>query len=110
MCWRGSSAAVKARRTAVETPIGLVPPLGEGGIDIDGLDISDEAMTKLLEVDIEGWKHQLPQMHEHYAEFGEKLPAALHALLAQLDERLHRRLSHPTELTTPQRSSRAPNT
>ena len=74
---------------AVETPIGLVPPLGEGGIDIDGLDISDEAMTKLLEVDIEGWKHQLPQMHEHYAEFGEKLPAALHAQLAQLDERLH---------------------
>ncbi|MGP0036045.1 MAG: phosphoenolpyruvate carboxykinase (GTP), partial [Solirubrobacteraceae bacterium] len=74
---------------AVETPIGLVPPLGEGGIDTDGLDISDEAMTKLLEVDIKGWKHQLPQMHEHYAEFGDKLPAALHALLAQLDERLH---------------------
>jgi GTP-dependent phosphoenolpyruvate carboxykinase len=46
-------------------------------------------MTELLKVDIEGWKHQLPQMHEHYAEFGEKLPAALHALLAQLDERLH---------------------
>ena len=45
---------------AVETPIGLVPPLGEGGIDTDGLDISDEAMTKLLEVDIKGWKHQLP--------------------------------------------------
>jgi phosphoenolpyruvate carboxykinase (GTP) len=74
---------------AVQTPIGLVPPLGEGGIDIDGLDISDEAMTKLLEVDIDGWKHQLPQMHEHYAEFGDKLPAALHALLTQLDERLH---------------------
>ena len=77
------------KAAAVETPIGLVPPLGEGGIDIDGLDISDEAMTKLLEVDIEGWKHQLPQMHEHYAEFGENLPATLHAQLAQLDERLH---------------------
>jgi len=74
---------------AVETPIGLVPPLGDGGIDTDGLDISDKAMTKLLEVDIDGWKHQLPQMHEHYAEFGEKLPATLHAQLAQLDERLH---------------------
>ena len=68
---------------------GCVPPVGEGGIDIDGFDISDEAMDKLLEVDIDGWKHQLPQMHEHYAEFGDKLPAALHALLAQLDERLH---------------------
>ena len=79
----------EGKAAAVETPIGLVPPLGEGGIDIDGLDISDRAMTELLEIDIEGWKHQLPQMHEHYAEFGEKLPAALHALLAQLDERLH---------------------
>ena len=29
---------------AVETAIGLVPPLGEGGIDTTGLEISDEAM------------------------------------------------------------------
>jgi hypothetical protein len=28
-------------------------------------------------------------MHEHFAEFGDKLPAELHALLDQLDERLH---------------------
>ncbi len=36
---------------AVETAIGLVPPIGEGGIDISGLDVSDETMAKLLEVD-----------------------------------------------------------
>jgi hypothetical protein len=28
-------------------------------------------------------------MHEHYAAFGSKLPAELHALLAQLEQRLH---------------------
>ena len=62
---------------ADETPIGLVPPVGEGGIDTDGLDVSAETMAKLLEVDAEGWKQQLPQMHEHYAQFGDKLPQEL---------------------------------
>jgi GTP-dependent phosphoenolpyruvate carboxykinase len=38
-------------------------------------------MATLLEVDLEGWKQRLPQMHEHYAAFGEKLPAELHAQL-----------------------------
>ena len=70
---------------AVETPIGLVPPVGEGGIDIDGLDVSDETMAKLLEVDADGWQDQLPQMHEHYAEFGDKLPDELRGQLEALE-------------------------
>ncbi len=74
---------------AVKTPIGLLPPVGDGGIDTSGLDVTDETMSELLEVDLAGWKQQLPQMHEHYAEFGEKLPAELHALLDRLERRLH---------------------
>ena len=74
---------------ALETAIGLVPPLREGGIDIDGLEVTTEAMAKLLEIDVEGWRQQLPQMHEHYAEFGEKLPAGLRAQLDTLELRVH---------------------
>jgi len=74
---------------AVESKIGLVPVTGEGGIDTSGLDISEAAMEKLLEVDPEGWKQQLPQLHEFYAQFGDRLPAALHEQLNSLDERLH---------------------
>jgi phosphoenolpyruvate carboxykinase (GTP) len=74
---------------AVETAIGLVPPLGEGGIDVDGLDVSPETMAKLLEVDHDGWAYQLPQMREHYAKFGDKLPAELHAQLEALERRLN---------------------
>ncbi|MGO9496508.1 MAG: phosphoenolpyruvate carboxykinase (GTP) [Solirubrobacteraceae bacterium] len=74
---------------ATETVIGLVPPIGEGGIDVDGLAITPKAMAELLEIDLEGWKQQLPQMHEHYAEFGEKLPAELHSQLETLDLRIH---------------------
>jgi phosphoenolpyruvate carboxykinase (GTP) len=73
---------------AEETAIGLVPPVGEGGIDTEGLDVSVETMAKLLEVDHEGWTAQLPQIKQHFAEFGEKLPRELHEQLAALEARL----------------------
>ncbi len=62
---------------AIETPIGLVPPVGEGGIETEGLDLPEGAMDKLLEVDPDCWREQLPQMHEHYGKFGERLPDEL---------------------------------
>ena len=74
---------------ARETAIGLVPAAGEGGIDIDGLDVSPETMAKLLEVDTDGWLTQLPQMREHLATFGDKLPAELTAQLDGLEQRLN---------------------
>jgi phosphoenolpyruvate carboxykinase (GTP) len=73
---------------AEETPIGLVPAAGEGGIDTDGLDVSPETMAKLLEVDTDGWLTQLPQMREHLARFGDKLPPELTAQLDGLEQRL----------------------
>jgi phosphoenolpyruvate carboxykinase (GTP) len=74
---------------AVDTAIGLLPPVGKGGIDIEGLNVTPEAMAKLLEVDSDGWRQQVPQMHEHYAEFGDKLPAELHAQVGTLERRVH---------------------
>jgi phosphoenolpyruvate carboxykinase (GTP) len=73
---------------AKETPIGLVPELGKGGIEADGLDVDPEAMRKLLAVDPEDWRHQLPQMHEHYAKFGDRLPAELKRQLEALEQSL----------------------
>ncbi len=80
---------ITGQAKAEETPIGLLPPLGEGGIELDGLDIAPETMAQLLEVDVEGWKAQLPQMKQHFAEFGEKLPAELRAQLDALEQRLN---------------------
>jgi phosphoenolpyruvate carboxykinase (GTP) len=73
---------------AVDSPIGLMPTTGEGGIDIDGLDVSPETMVKLLEVDTDGWLTQLPQMKEHLARFGGKLPDELSQQLTALEQRL----------------------
>jgi phosphoenolpyruvate carboxykinase (GTP) len=71
---------------ATETPIGLVPT-GDA-LDLSGLELSDAALEQLLEVDPEEWKVQLPQMHQHYAQFGDTLPDELRAQLEALERRL----------------------
>ena len=71
---------------AVETPIGLVPK--PGSLDLEGLDVSDEAMEELLRVEPEDWKAQLSQVREHYAQFGDKLPDELRSQLDQLEQKL----------------------
>ncbi|MBO0767309.1 MAG: phosphoenolpyruvate carboxykinase (GTP) [Solirubrobacterales bacterium] len=74
---------------AVETALGYLPPVeGEGGIDLTGLDIDQDDFKEILTVDTEGWKHQLELVGEHYAKFGDKLPAELSKQLEALKARL----------------------
>ena len=63
------------RGEAVETPIGYVP--APGAIDIDGLDVSKEDMDELLRVDRDEWRDEVPLIREHFAQFGDRLPAEL---------------------------------
>jgi phosphoenolpyruvate carboxykinase (GTP) len=42
-----------------------------------------------MAVDVEGWKGQLPQVREHFAKFGDKLPAELTEQLNALEQRLN---------------------
>jgi phosphoenolpyruvate carboxykinase (GTP) len=73
---------------AVETEIGFLPAVGEGGIETGGLDITEADMRELLAVNVDGWKQQVPQIHAHYAKFGDKLPEKLGAQLEELEQRL----------------------
>jgi phosphoenolpyruvate carboxykinase (GTP) len=73
---------------AEETPIGLVPTVGKGGIDTEGAEVTPEAMEHLLEVDTEEWKQQMPQMREHLAKFGDRLPRELRSQFESLEKRL----------------------
>jgi phosphoenolpyruvate carboxykinase (GTP) len=79
---------VAGNAQAAESAIGLLPPIGKAGIDIDGLDVRHQTMVTLLEVDSDGWLTQLPQVEEHYSSFGDKLPAELRSQLDALEERL----------------------
>jgi phosphoenolpyruvate carboxykinase (GTP) len=71
---------------ARETPVGLVP--AEGALETSGLDLAPEALAKLLEVDPEDLRAQLPQVREHFAQFGDGLPDELTAQLHALERRL----------------------
>ena len=71
---------------AEETPIGLVP--SADALETAGLDVTPDDMAKLLEVDAEEWTAQLPQLKEHYAMFGERLPTELREQLQALEKRL----------------------
>jgi phosphoenolpyruvate carboxykinase (GTP) len=79
---------LEGKAEANDTAIGLVPPVGEGGIDTSGLEIDPAAAEKLLEVDHDAWIEQLPQMHEHYGKFGDRLPEELRNQLEGLERRL----------------------
>lgn len=74
---------VDGKANATRTSIGYLPSPSD--IDISGLDISDEDMNGLLSIDAEGWKSALPQMRDHYAQFGEKLPTKLAMALNELE-------------------------
>jgi len=77
---------VRGRGEAEDTPIGRVPTLG--AIDDAGLDVAKEDMAALLRVDVQEWRAEIPSIREHYAQFGDRLPAALATQLDELERRL----------------------
>ena len=77
---------IEGQAAAVETPIGHVP--APGALDIDGLDMSAEALAQALAVDPEEWKAEIPQIQEWFEKFGDDLPAVLWTELDGLKARL----------------------
>jgi phosphoenolpyruvate carboxykinase (GTP) len=71
---------------AVETQIGWVPAAGE--IDTQGLELTAEQMDELLRVDPKLVRDQLPQVEEHLARFGDRLPDEIRSQLEQLKQRV----------------------
>ena len=71
---------------ARETPIGLVP--GPEDLDTDGLALAPGALEALLSVDRDSVRTELPQVREHLARFGDRLPAEVRAQFERLEARL----------------------
>jgi phosphoenolpyruvate carboxykinase (GTP) len=72
--------------TAVETPIGRVP--APGALDMTGLDLPAAQLHELLTIRADRWKEEIPSIHQHFATFGDRLPAGLREELAELEQRL----------------------
>ena len=73
---------------AVETPIGYVPQ--PNAIDVEGLDVDKATMDKLLAVHPDKWLADVPSIREHFAQFGDRLPATLVDELEALISRLEK--------------------
>jgi phosphoenolpyruvate carboxykinase (GTP) len=71
---------------AIETPIGRMPKPGD--LDVAGLDVTAEDLKELLRVDTAAFKAELPDVEEHFGQFGDRVPARLRAQLAELRCRL----------------------
>jgi len=74
------------RADAIDTPIGRLPTLD--GINFTDLDLTDDAISTLLKVDIDGWLAEIPLIETYYESFGEKVPDALWEQLEGLKQRL----------------------
>jgi phosphoenolpyruvate carboxykinase (GTP) len=69
-----------------ETAIGIVPTADD--LDLSGLDVPAADIAAALAVNDDDWKRELPGIREYFAEFGDRMPPALAAELAALEERL----------------------
>jgi len=73
---------------AVDTAIGRLP--GPADLDTQGLDLSSANLQRLLSVDVEGWKKELPLIEKHFAQFGDHLPKGVRDEVKNLAERLEK--------------------
>ena len=74
-------------KSAVDrTAIGLLP--AAGALDTTALDVPQDDLDTLLSVDVDGWLAAVPQIRQHFEQFGEHIPAELSAALATLEHQL----------------------
>lgn len=74
------------RGQAVETPIGYVP--APGALNVDGLNLPEADLSLLFAVNHDEWRNEVPLIRQHFAQFGDRLPAALLEQVDDLEERL----------------------
>jgi phosphoenolpyruvate carboxykinase (GTP) len=71
---------------AERTAIGYLPKTSD--LDLQGLNIDDADLNEILSVDVDGWKSAIPQVQDHFQQFGAKLPSQLHTALKDLEASL----------------------
>ncbi len=71
---------------AKDTPLGRLPEVAD--LDLAGLEMPAANLAKLLSVDVEGWRAEVPLIEKHFAQFGEHLPHGLKEEVKNLARRL----------------------
>ena len=79
---------VEGRVAANETPIGYVP--AKNGLTLEGMKISEEAVSELLRVNTEDWETELEDSKQFFRKFGERLPRQIGEEHEKLSRRFQR--------------------
>lgn len=70
---------------ANDVPLGLVPRVED--LNVVGLDLAPAKLAELFDIDSDLLNAEVDSIHEHYAQFGDKLPEELGLQLADLARR-----------------------
>ena len=71
---------------ADKTAIGYLP--NATSLDTSGMQINEADLQAITSVDVDGWREAVPQIRDHYAAFGDRLPAELATALDALESSL----------------------
>ena len=71
---------------ADKTAIGYLP--SADSLDTTGMQINEADLQAITSVDVDGWREAVPQIRDHYAAFGDRLPNELVTALDTLESSL----------------------
>jgi phosphoenolpyruvate carboxykinase (GTP) len=71
---------------AKDTPLGRLPEAAD--LDLTGLEMPAANLAKLLSIDVEGWRAEVPLIEKHLAQFSEHLPQGMKEEVKNLARRL----------------------
>jgi phosphoenolpyruvate carboxykinase (GTP) len=77
---------LEGKADARKTAIGFLP--STDSLDTDGLSINTADLEAITSLDTDGWREAVPQIREHFAVFGDRLPTKLHDSLNSLESAL----------------------
>jgi len=83
----------RGRAKGVESPIGYLPDRSE--LNTKGLDLSKDALDRLLAIDRNGWAEALRSQSEFFARFGDRLPKEMLQEHDHLRDRINAKGSGP---------------
>ena len=72
---------------ADKTAIGYLP--SADSLDTNGMNINTADLQAITSVDVDGWREAVPQIRDHYAAFGDRLPNELATALDALENSLN---------------------
>jgi phosphoenolpyruvate carboxykinase (GTP) len=77
---------IEGKAAATDTPIGRVPT--PDALDVSGLDVDIEAVRAVVDVDVDEWRTEIPDIEAWFENVGPQLPSSMSDELSSLKQRL----------------------